>query len=69
MKFLTVFIILVTIDGYQIKDFTKDTKDTCFESGDKIIKEIANYYDERNNNPKLQGWYTPTGALVFGFYC
>ena len=45
------------------------TKDTCFEAGDKIVKEIANYYDERNNNPKLQGWYTSKGELVAGFYC
>ena len=69
MKFITIFVILVNVNGYHLKDYTKLTKDTCFEAGDKIIKEIANYYDERNNNPKLQGWYTSTGELVAGFYC
>lgn len=70
MKFLTIFFIIVQLNGtHYIKDFTKITNDTCFEAGDKILKEIATHYWERNNNPKNQGWYSPKGELVMGFYC
>jgi hypothetical protein len=27
------------------------------------------YYDERNGNPKLQGYYTKKGKLLLGWIC
>ena len=48
MKFLTIFFIIVQLNGtHYIKDFTKMTNDTCFEAGDKILKEIATQYTDK----------------------
>jgi len=41
----------------------------CFDAGMYIIKNIGTYHDQKDNDPKRQGYYTQDGNLIVGHYC
>lgn len=53
----------------ELKTVPLDPRLTCFEAGDKIVQNIGIYYEERNGDPKQQGYYTKNGKLIMGYYC
>ena len=65
----SLILILATVTGMELKTVPLDPRLTCFEAGDKIIQNIGIYYEERNGDPKQQGYYMKNGKLIMGFYC
>ncbi len=65
MKYLIIFFILSS----GVQDYSLHTNKSCFETGEEIMKKISIYHWEVDGKAKLQGWYTPKGELVYGFYC
>jgi len=64
MKYVIILVLLA--DPIYIPfDSTLD----CFEQGQEIIETISTYQTEEENLLMDQGWYTPKGKLVYGFYC
>jgi len=53
----------------ELKTVPLDPRLTCFEAGEQIIQKIGIYYEERNGDPKQQGYYMKNGKLIMGFYC
>ena len=67
MKYIEVILLLSTsgIEKFEIKTHGLD----CGEMA-KAWREVnTKYYHERDNNPKLQGHYTPDGKLMVGYIC
>ena len=58
---LIVLLLLASEPLY----FPFDTTLSCGEQGEEIMKSIATYQGPGIN----QGWYTPKGKLIYGFYC
>ena len=42
---------------------------TCSEHGDAWIEVNATYFTQEESRNTDQGWYTPEGHLVYGYYC
>ena len=41
----------------------------CDEMANARVDVNMKYYSERDDNPKLQGWYDPKGKLLLGWKC
>jgi len=41
----------------------------CYDQGMEIMESMATYQYEEENPLTSQGWYTPKGKLIYGFYC
>jgi hypothetical protein len=55
-----------------MKDIDKAYKRWAKERSDEARKNwyrAVKYYNERNNDPKLQGWYNADGKLLLGWIC
>ena len=64
MKYI-IILILSAEPVYIPFDQTLD----CFEQGQAAIETMATYQFEEENPLTSQGWYTPKGKLIYGFYC
>ena len=67
MKSILVILLLAT-NGIDIQKVRlKYTDNNCDQVAESWVDVNMKYYDERNGNPKLQGWYTKSGKLLFNF--
>jgi hypothetical protein len=64
---MKVLVILIWLTDPIIMPLTKEL--TCYEQGNAMIEKISTYQPEEENPLTDQGWYTPDGHLVYGFYC
>ena len=62
MKYI---IILVWLADPIILPFTPGL--SCAEQGNAGIEAISSYVEQSETQD--QGWYTPEGKLIYGFYC
>ena len=69
MKSIVVILLLATnnIDIQKVK--IKYTDNNCDKVAESWVDVNMKYYNERNGNPKLQGWYTKTNKLLLGWIC
>ena len=69
MKSIVVILLLAT-NGIDIQKVRlKYTNDNCNQVAESWVDVNTKYYDERNGNPKLQGYYTKKGKLLLGWIC
>ena len=64
MKYVVIFL-LSTTGLEEIKIKTVD----CNKLAESWRQVNTTYYSEINDNPKLQGNYTPDGRLLVGYRC
>ena len=64
MKYVVIFL-LSTTGLEEIKIKTVD----CNKLAESWRQVNTTYYSEINENPKLQGNYTPDGRLLVGYRC
>ena len=64
MKYVVIFL-LSTTGLEEIKIKTVD----CNKLAESWRQVNTTYYSEINDNPKLQGNYTPDGRLLVGYMC
>ena len=64
MKYVVIFL-LSTTGLEEIKIKTAD----CNKLAESWRQDNTTYYSEINENPKLQGNYTPDGRLLVGYMC
>jgi len=71
MKYIVVILLLNTngIDVDKKKIKYNGAVDTCNRIAESWVDVNTKYYDERNGNPKLQGYYTKKGKLLLGWIC
>ena len=71
MKYIVVILLLNTngIDVDKKKNKYNGAVDTCNRIAESWVDVNTKYYDERNGNPKLQGYYTKKGKLLLGWIC
>ena len=62
---MKVLVILILLSKPVVLPFTPGL--TCSEQGDAWIEAHATYVDQSGTTD--QGWYTPEGKLVYGFFC
>ncbi len=69
MKSIVVILLLATngIDIHKVR--LKYTDNNCEQVAESWVDVNMKYYDERNGNPKYQGWYTKRGKLLLGWIC
>ena len=58
-------VILILLSNPIVLPFEEGL--TCSQQGDAYIEKIATYIDQTETRD--QGWYTPEGKLVYGYYC
>ena len=58
-------VILILLSNPVVLPFEEGL--TCSQQGDAYIEMIATYSDQTETRD--QGWYTPEGKLVYGYYC
>ena len=58
-------VILILLSNPVVLPFEEGL--TCSQQGDAYIEKIATYSD--HTDTRDQGWYTPEGKLVYGYYC
>ena len=69
MKYIA-FILLLSTNGVDIKKIKfNHNGDNCNTIAEKWVDVNMKYYDERNGNPKYQGWYNTKGQLLLGWIC
>ena len=66
MKYIVVILLLSTSGIEEIK---LKHHGNCDGIAEAWVDVNMKYYDERNNDPKLQGWYNPDGKLLLGWIC
>ena len=66
MKYI-VIILLLSTNG--IEEVRLKHHGNCDGIDEAWVDVNMKYYDERNNDPKLQGWYNPDGKLLLGWIC
>ena len=57
-------VILILLSNPVVLPFEEGL--TCSQQGDAYIEKIATYSDQTETRD--QGWYTPEGKLVYGYY-
>ena len=69
MKSIVVILLLATngIDLQKVR--LKYTDNNCDQVAESWVDVNMKYYNERNGNPKYQGWYTKSGKLLLGWIC
>ena len=69
MKSIVVILLLAT-NGIDIQKVRlKYTANHCNQVAESWVDVNMKYYNERNGNPKLQGYYTKKGKLLLGWIC
>ena len=69
MKSILVILLLAT-NGIDIQKVRlKYTDNHCNQVAESWVDVNMKYYNERNGNPKLQGYYTKKGKLLLGWIC
>ena len=68
MKYIVVILLLST-NGVDIEKVKLKHNGNCDGIANAWVDVNMKYYNERNNDPKLQGWYTPKGKLLLGWIC
>ena len=65
MKYLVILLLSTTgIEEVKLK-YTNN----CNGIANAWVDMNMKYYDKRNNDPKLQGWYDDEGKLLIGWVC
>ena len=69
MKYIVVILLLST-NGVDIEKIRlKHNGHNCDDIANAWTDVNMKYYDERDGNPKLQGWYDAVGKLLLGWAC
>jgi len=69
MKYIA-FILLLSTNGVDIEKIKfNHNGDNCSRIAENWVDVNMKYYDERNGNPKYQGWYNTKGQLLLGWIC
>ena len=68
MKYIVVILLLST-NGVDIEKVRLKHKGNCDGIANTWVDVNMKYYNERNNDPKLQGHYTADGKLLLGWTC
>ena len=66
MKYIVVILLLSTSGIEEVK---LKHHGNCEGIANAWVDVNKKYYNERNNNPKLQGWYNSDGKLLLGWIC
>ena len=66
MKYIVVILLLSTSGIEEIK---LKHHGNCDGIANAWVDVNMKYYNERNNDPKLQGWYNADGKLLLGWIC
>jgi len=66
MKYIVVILLLSTSGIEEIK---LKHHGNCDGIANAWVDVNMKYYNERNNDPKLQGWYDADGKLLLGWIC
>ena len=64
-----VIILLLSTNGVDIEKVKLKHNGNCDEMANAWVDVNMKYYSERDDNPKLQGWYDPKGKLLLGWKC
>ena len=66
MKYIVVILLLSTsgIEAVKLKHHGN-----CDGIANAWVDVNMKYYNERNNDPKLQGWYNADGKMLLGWIC
>ena len=67
MKYIVIILLLSTSGVERIE--LKTGEPNCGEIAKAWTDVNMKYYDERNGNPKLQGYYNSKGKLLLGWIC
>ena len=68
MKYIVVILLLST-NGVDIEKVKLKHNGNCDGIAEAWVDVNMKYYNERNNDPKLQGWYDMEGKLLLGWLC
>ena len=68
MKYIVVILLLST-NGVDIEKVRLKHNGNCDGIAEAWTDVNMKYYDERNGNPKLQGYYNSKGKLLLGWIC
>jgi hypothetical protein len=69
MKYIA-FILLLSTNGVDIDKIKfKHNGDNCHTIAENWVDVNMKYYNERDGNPKYQGWYNAKGQLLLGWIC
>ena len=68
MKYI-VIILLLNTNGVDIEKVRLKHNGNCERIANAWVDVNMKYYNERNGNPKLQGYYNSKGKLLFGWIC
>ena len=66
MKYIVVILLLSTSEIEEIK---LKHHGTCDGIANAWVDVNMKFYNERNGDPKLQGWYNADGKLLLGWIC
>ena len=66
MKYIVVILLLSTSGIEEIK---LKHHGNCDGIANAWVDVNMKYYNERNNDPKLQGWYNADGKMLLGWLC
>ena len=66
MKYIVVILLLST---GEIEEIKLKHNGNCDGIANAWVDVNMKYYNERNGNPKLQGWYNSKGKLLLGWIC
>jgi hypothetical protein len=68
MKYIVVILLLST-NGVDIEEIGLKHHNNCDGIANAWVDVNMKFYDERNGDPKLQGYYTKEGKLLLGWKC
>ena len=68
MKYIVVILLLST-NGVDIEKVKLKHNGNCDGIANAWVDVNMKFYNERNNDPKLQGHYTADGKLLLGWIC
>ena len=68
MKYIVVILLLST-NGIDIEKVKFKHNGNCDGIAEAWVDVNMKYYNERNGDPKLQGWYNSKGNLLLGWIC
>ena len=66
MKYIVVILLLSTSEIEEIK---LTQHGNCDGIANAWVDVNMKFYNERNGDPKLQGWYNADGKLLLGWIC
>ena len=68
MKYIVVILLLST-NGIDIEKIRLKHNGNCDGIAEAWTDVNMKYYNERNGNPKLRGYYNSKGKLLLGWIC